>query len=35
VAQVAIGQDDEKAEEHADGIEVMERHRPEMVRPGP
>jgi hypothetical protein len=35
VTQAAVGQDDEETEEHADRIEVVERHRAGMVRPGP
>jgi hypothetical protein len=35
VAQAAVGQDDEQAEEHADRIEVVERHRAGMVRRRP
>jgi hypothetical protein len=33
VAQAAVGQDDEQAQEHADRIEVVQRHRLDMVRP--
>jgi hypothetical protein len=34
MAQSAVDQDDEQAEEHADRVEVVQRHRPRMVRPG-